>query len=234
MQSTLLPFLFVLFMHGVSGAETDEIVEVMEGDYVTLHTNLTEILNHDTILWMFGPKDSIISQITRKNSLTSFFVTDDVGFKGRLQVDQNTGSLTIRNSRVRHSGLYKLSISREKTTSKTFNVTVFSLVGERDGVKSVSVKEGDSVTLHADTEMNTDYLILWRFGYTGILLAKTDVETNETSLYDTDERFRGRLQLDHQTGSLTIKNTRTTDSGPYELQIRGNENSHKTFILSVS
>ncbi|KAL0198742.1 hypothetical protein M9458_007282, partial [Cirrhinus mrigala] len=73
---------------------------------------------------MFGPKDSLISQIKRKNDFTSFFVTDDVGFIGRLQVDQKTGSLTIRNTRFKHSGQYRLSISREKTTIKTFNVTV--------------------------------------------------------------------------------------------------------------
>ncbi len=78
------------------GAESTETMTVIEGDSVTLYTNLTEIQNDDTILWLFGPKDSIISQITRKRDLTSFFVTDDGRFRDRLQVDQKTGSLTIR------------------------------------------------------------------------------------------------------------------------------------------
>ncbi|XP_048037424.1 uncharacterized protein LOC125262640 [Megalobrama amblycephala] len=221
----------------LSGAETDEYesepVSVMEGDSVTLHTDLTEIQNDDTILWMFGPKDFLISQITRKDDLTSFFVTDDERFRGRLQVDQNTGSLTIRSTRIRLSGQYKLTISREKTRSKIFNVTFFGVVGETNGVKSVSVMEGNSVTLNTDAEIHTDDLIVWRFGDKGILLAKIYVETNETSLNCADERFRDRLKLD-QTGSLTITNTRTTDSGLYELQIRGSQSSHKTFFLSVS
>ncbi|XDV23391.1 hypothetical protein PO909_027978 [Leuciscus waleckii] len=97
---------------------------------------------------------------------------------------------------------------------------------------SVSVTEGESVTLHTDAEMHKDALMLWRFGDKGILLAKIDVETKETSLNDADERFRGRLKLD-QTGSLTITNTRTTDTGLYELQIRGRESSQR-FLLSVT
>ncbi|XDV23419.1 hypothetical protein PO909_027998, partial [Leuciscus waleckii] len=207
---------------------------VMEGDSVTLHTNLTEVLNDDTILWLFGPKESVISQITRKGDLNSIYFTDNVGFRGRLQVDQNTGSLTIRNTRIRHSGQYKLSISRKKTTIKIFNVTVFDVVGETDGVQSVSVMEGESVTLNTDvTEVQREDLIVWRFGDKGILLAKIDVETNKTSLNKADERFRDRLKLDQQTGSLTINNTRTTDSGLYELQIIGRESSQR-FLLSVT
>ncbi|XP_077081702.1 uncharacterized protein LOC143735430 [Siphateles boraxobius] len=228
--------LLLLFMYGVSGTDTDESepVSVMEGDYVTLHTNLSEILNDDMVLWMFGPKKSFISQITRKGDLTPVYFTDDVRFSGRLQMDQKTGSLTIKNTRIKHSGQYKLTIAREKTTTKIFNVTVNGVVGELDGLKltSVSVTEGESVTLHTDAEMHKDALMLWRFGDKGILLAKIDVETKETSLNDADERFRDRLKLD-QTGSLSITNTRITDTGLYQLQIRGSESSQR-FLLSVN
>ncbi|XP_051741733.1 uncharacterized protein LOC127508115 isoform X1 [Ctenopharyngodon idella] len=226
----LLFFLFLLFVDGVSGAETDETV--MEGDSVTLHTDITEIQNDDTILWLFGPRDSVISQIARKADLTSFFVTDDAGFRGRLQVDQKTGSLTIRNTRIRHSGRYKLTVSREKTTTKIFNVTVFAMAGGADGVKSESVMEGKSVTLQNNVEVQRDDLIVWRFGDKGILLAKIDLETKEISLNDADERFRDRLQL-NQNGSLIIKKTKTEHTGLYELQIRGRE-SDQRFLLSVT
>ncbi|XP_051743667.1 uncharacterized protein LOC127509183 [Ctenopharyngodon idella] len=226
----LLFFLFLLLVDGVSGAETDETV--MEGDSVTLHTDITEIQNDDTILWLFGPRDSVISQIARKADLTSFFVTDDAGFRGRLQVDQKTGSLTIRNTRIRHSGRYKLTVSREKTTTKIFNVTVFAMAGGADGVKSESVMEGKSVTLQNNVEVQRDDLIVWRFGDKGILLAKIDLETKEISLNDADERFRDRLQL-NQNGSLIIKKTKTEHTGLYELQIRGRE-SDQRFLLSVT
>ncbi|KAK2906707.1 hypothetical protein Q8A67_005692 [Cirrhinus molitorella] len=227
----LLWSLFLLILDGVFNADADETVSVMEGDSVTLHTNLTEVMNDDTILWLFGPKDSAISQITRKRDLTSFFVTDDGRFRDRLQVDQKTGSLTIRKTRIKHSGQYKLIVSRIMTTTEIFNVNVTAMVGEIDGAKSVSVMEGDSVILQCDfSEVEKDDLIVWRFGDKGILLAKIDVETNEISL--NDEMFRDRLKV-VETRSLTIKNSRTTDSGLYEVQIRGREISQR-FLLSVS
>ncbi|XP_039522235.1 uncharacterized protein LOC120475653 [Pimephales promelas] len=229
-QTAKLRLSLFSLLSGVSGAE---MVTVMEGDSVTLHTNLSEILNDDTILWLFASKDSLISQITRKEGLNSIYFTDDERFRHRLQVDQNTGSLTVRNIRIRHSGQYKLSISREINTIKIFHVTVLGVANRTDEVKSISVKEGKSVSLNIYTDIRPDDLILWRFGDQGILLAKIDVETNETSLNDDDERFRDRLKIDHQTGSLTITNTRTEHAGLYELQIRGSESS-KRFLLSVN
>jgi len=81
-----------------------------------------------------------------------------------------------------------------------------------DAVKSVSVTEGESVSLNTDTEIKADELILWRTGHNNILIAKINN-------YKTDflERFRERLKLDHQTGSLTIQSTTTTDSGLYKV-----------------
>ncbi|KAL0160797.1 hypothetical protein M9458_044522, partial [Cirrhinus mrigala] len=94
--------------------------------------------------------------------------------------------------------------------------------------KSVSVMEGDSVTLHTDnTELQRDNEIEWRFGNIRIARVIGD------SLTYNDERFRDRLKLD-QTGSLTITNTKTTESGLYKLStIRGNRESMKTFSVTV-
>ncbi len=106
---------------------------------------------------------------------------------------------------------------------------------DADGA-SVSVMGGDSVTLHTDVKTNQQEKIKCFFSDTRIAqisgdLSKicTDVQCNEGT-----ERFRDRLKLDHQTGSLTIMNTRTTDSGDYKLQIISSSSiSQKLFRITV-
>ncbi len=107
------------------GAETDEVksVSVMEGDPVTLNTNITQIQRINKIVWRFGVKGPIIADII-KNEIS--LKNDSEIFKGRLHLDQ-TGSLTINNSRTTDSGLYEVQIDKNDGASfKKFNVTVFS------------------------------------------------------------------------------------------------------------
>ncbi|XP_050958130.1 uncharacterized protein LOC127159292 [Labeo rohita] len=104
---------------------------------------------------------------------------------------------------------------------------------DKDEVKSVLVMEGDSVTLNSGlTEMMDDHLILWRFGTENTLIAETDVMTNSITIYDDvlDGRFRDRLKLDHQTGSLTITNITTQHAGLYKLLTNS---ASKNFSLTV-
>ncbi len=110
------------------------------------------------------------------------------------------------------------------------------MFGDSDEVKSVSVMEGDSVTLNPDlTGTQTDDLIMWRFGPNYVLIAKLIKVSSKISIYDDvlDGRFRDRLKLDHQTGSLTITNTRTTDSGLYQIIIKGTKLTINRFNVTV-
>uniref|UniRef100_A0A8C1PDX4 Immunoglobulin domain-containing protein n=1 Tax=Cyprinus carpio TaxID=7962 RepID=A0A8C1PDX4_CYPCA len=106
---------------------------------------------------------------------------------------------------------------------------------ETNEIQSVSVMEGDSVILKtAETEIREEDDILWRFRGEKSLIAKINRQTKISSTYNgTDERFRDRLKLDYQTGSLTITNITTEHTGLYELQISGVKLTSKTFNVSV-
>ncbi|XP_073700921.1 SLAM family member 5 [Garra rufa] len=104
------------------------------------------------------------------------------------------------------------------------------------GVDVMSVMEGDSVTIHTDlTDLQKYDLIVWTFGI--FRIAQINIEVKKVSLYNDvlDGKFKNRLQLDNQTGTLTITDTRTTDTGLYELQvIGGKEVPPKKFSIIVS
>ncbi|XP_067266349.1 uncharacterized protein [Chanodichthys erythropterus] len=196
---------------------------VKEGDSVTLNSDLTEMKDDDVIQWRFGSEDTLIALINKRaDRITVYDDVLDGRFRDRLKLDNQTESLTITNFTTEHAGDYVLLINSVK---KTFRLNVF------ENTKKLTVKEGDSVTLNSDlTEMKDDDVIQWRFRNT--LIAEINVTADRITVYDDvlDGRFRDRLKLDKQTGSLTITDTRTEHAGDYVLEINS---VRKFFILFV-
>ncbi|XP_052445362.1 SLAM family member 5 isoform X2 [Carassius gibelio] len=98
----------------------------MEGDSVTLNTDLTEIPEDDEILWKYGAEKSLIAQIRRAAGVFSTSDVPDGRFRDRLKLDRQTGSLTITNTRTEHTGEYQLEIRRAKLSSQTYHVSVYA------------------------------------------------------------------------------------------------------------
>ncbi|KAK7136755.1 hypothetical protein R3I93_016955 [Phoxinus phoxinus] len=150
----------LLLVDGVFGVDVNVSLSVMEGDSVTLkhHTVIPEDASAE---WWFGDKPIAIKQAA---GLFSTSKGDDVGFKDRLNLDTQTGSLTITNIRTEDTGDYKLQIlGKKKTEPEIFRVIV------RDVVKSLSVMVGDTVTLHTGvTDIQRDELIQWKSGVNGL------------------------------------------------------------------
>ncbi len=116
-------------------------------------------------------------------------------------------------------------------------LTVCSSGASVVGSDVVSVKEGDSVIFHTGVKTNQQEDIKWYFEDTRIAQISGDLSNSCTDVQceDGDERFRDRLKLDHQTGSLTITNITNTDSGVYELKIiSSTSSSEKIFNVIVN
>uniref|UniRef100_A0A8C1YEX1 Ig-like domain-containing protein n=1 Tax=Cyprinus carpio TaxID=7962 RepID=A0A8C1YEX1_CYPCA len=229
-----------LFIISFSGFVGVDIVgeSVLEGDSVTLNTYV-ETNQQEDIKWYFN--DIRIAEISGDLSDICTDVQCNEGterFRDRLKLDNQTGSLTITNTRTTDSGLYELKIiSSNSISEKTFNVTVYGVSASEQDEKSV--KEGESVTLDPGVVRQPNEVMRWY--YKDTLIAEiTQYLSNVCTDDQCKERFRDRLKLDHQTGSLTITDTRTTDSGVYKLQIsrnarRGNSAfSVKSFGVNVA
>ncbi|XP_039538647.1 uncharacterized protein LOC120486592 [Pimephales promelas] len=205
------------------------VVSVTEGDSVILHPD-TEILKDDEILWRFREKYDI-AKIKKDEDIISTF--DDIAdgiFRHRLHLNHQTGNLIISDITSKTSGLYEVDIKRRKhIIQKSFNVTI------TDKQDILSVNEGVDVTLGSGvTELHRDDRVQWRFEHE--VVAKVNKTAGIVITFDDvlDGRFRGRLQLDNQTGSLIITHTRTTDSGLYYLDITSDRHVIlRKFVLSV-
>ncbi|XP_052445423.1 uncharacterized protein LOC127987203 isoform X2 [Carassius gibelio] len=212
-------------------------VTVTEGDSVTIYTNVTTT-QQDEILWYFN--DIRIAVITGDLSRICTDVQCNEGterFRDRLKLENQTGSLTITDINTTDTGLYQLKIfSSSSISEKTFSVTVLD---SPDKVKTISVKEGESVTFNPGVMTTPIDVMRWYFNDSLI----AEISGDQSKICEDDEckeRFRDRLKLDHQTGSLTIMNTRTTDAGEYTLKIISHilqnsvsVTSLKTFIFTV-
>ncbi|XP_039522287.1 uncharacterized protein LOC120475684 isoform X2 [Pimephales promelas] len=187
----------------------------MKGDSVTLHP-YTVIPAGDSAEWWFGGE--FIAKINKADGLFSTSEGDDGRFKCKLNLDKQTGSLTITNITPDNAGLYKLQIMSTTETSKIFSVTV------TDNVVSVSVVEGNNVTLRTGvTDIQGDDLIVWKFEDQVIPIPRSnDPVVNEWR----------NIYLNGRTGDLTISNIRNDQSGNYEVTTRSMI-LHKTFHIAV-
>nr|XP_055072796.1 uncharacterized protein LOC129452793 isoform X3 [Misgurnus anguillicaudatus] len=210
MEISLLLIIF-LFINGVV---SDVSVSLYEGDSVSLHTNTKTQKDH-LIEWRFGDQQDLIARINGEAS--SLKIYDDVldgRFKDKLKVNTENGDLTITNITTNNNtGDYKLEISNRAITRKTFIINVF-------GDKVKTEMKGDSFILHNNvTKKPGDEKIVWRIQHNNSPVAEIIRNGKETNDEVLDERYRGRLQVDDQTGDLIITNIRPDDFGSYEVDI---------------
>ncbi|XP_043078713.1 uncharacterized protein LOC122327420 isoform X2 [Puntigrus tetrazona] len=225
--------LTLFLLHSVVSGFGSISVSLKEGDSVTLLTGVQTDHRDQDIKWYLS--STRIAQISGDLSDICTDVQCNEGtetFRGRLKLDHQTGSLTITNITNTDSGEYTLLISSSIIESKTiFSVSVSDVLV----VEPYKIKEGESLTLEAGVIKQPNRVITWYFNEAEIAGDQSKICAND----ECKERFRDRLKLDLQTGSLTITNIKTTDSGVYKLQIISSDRSFsvttvKRFNVSVS
>ncbi|XP_042612019.1 uncharacterized protein LOC122144863 [Cyprinus carpio] len=196
---------FSVTVHGFFSNGTDGVsVFLMERDSVTLHTGV-ETNQQGKIKWYFS--GTRIAQITGDQSK---ICTDDQckdgdeRFRDRLKLDHQTASLTIMNINTTDSGVYELIISSKKKNEG--DTTFYFAVHDVSAAKLDEMKEGGNVTLYTDVIKNPKDVMTWHFDNILIAGDQSEICTDE----QCKERFRDRLKLDNQTGSLTIRNITNT------------------------
>ncbi|XP_065099489.1 uncharacterized protein [Paramisgurnus dabryanus] len=210
----------IYYRHKIAELGKTKTLEVNEEESVDLKTEVTDIEKDDLIEWRF--KETLIAEISPANNPIIYH--GDTGlFRDKLELNRHTGDLTINDIRQKHTGVYKLKIIRGgKTSYKRFNVIL------RDETKTLEVNEEESVDLKTKvTDIQRVDLIEWRFGET--LIAEIKPFKQGCSIYRAD-----KMELNHQTGDLTINDFRQKNTGVYTLRItRGGETLDKRFSVFV-
>ncbi|KAK9978804.1 hypothetical protein ABG768_020543 [Culter alburnus] len=182
----------------------------MRGTDVTLRVNPEIQTGDQKIFWMFGDDNHLLAKNT-EDECEEESEFRDFRFIDNVDLNRQTGDLTIKRTEFDHSGEYKLKIIRNgKSSFKLFIVTVS---GRQ---VNTSVLKGRPVTLNSDTEIQKDDKIQWKFEEK--LIVEMTGENREKPQW-TDE-FRDQMKLNPQTGSLTIQQTRPEHTGLYKLEIK--------------
>uniref|UniRef100_A0A673LDX0 Ig-like domain-containing protein n=1 Tax=Sinocyclocheilus rhinocerous TaxID=307959 RepID=A0A673LDX0_9TELE len=150
MASNTAVFCLCMFVTKFYTDETYEMISVMEGDSVTLNTDVTELHRDDLVMWTFRLQNSetCIAEIYKQTISIYNNKDNNERFRGRLQIDEQTGSLTITNINKLHSGLYKLQIISGGVKYKSFNLAVYAFLPVpviSDFPQNPSVSERSSV-----------------------------------------------------------------------------------------
>uniref|UniRef100_A0A9J7XNX1 Uncharacterized protein n=1 Tax=Cyprinus carpio carpio TaxID=630221 RepID=A0A9J7XNX1_CYPCA len=156
MNGFILLTLSAFVAEGVVGSN---LLSLIEGDSVTLKSDVTK-QGRDKMLWYFN--DTLIALINGDPSKSCVYDGEGGIFRGILEVDFETGSLTITNIRPEHTGRFEANFIRSKSsgTSQSLNrngkcdstKVIKKMINIGDTVKTFSVTISESYNVEKKQE----------------------------------------------------------------------------------
>ncbi|XP_036420141.1 CD48 antigen-like [Colossoma macropomum] len=145
----------------------EEVVRLqeLEGNTVTIHTGLTGVQSDAHILWFYRSENldtKIVNSLVFKGETNTDYPSER--FRDRLQLNRNSGSLTITNISREDSGVYKLQIITEHQSVWSFSVNVYAPVSKpviRNQTEKRSVSLRESWSPLCSVENGKDVSLSW-------------------------------------------------------------------------
>ncbi|XP_073718134.1 uncharacterized protein [Misgurnus anguillicaudatus] len=236
----------------------------MMGDSVVMHNNVIKKPGDEKIVWRIQHNNSPVAEIIRNGKEADYKIHDErfrdrlqvdqtgdliitnirPDDAGSYEVDITVGSHTHTIHRS-----FNVNVKGDQSSGAAAGISVISLLVAAAAAAVAAVIyyrqtklfvitrfvfEGESVDLKTEvTDIQRDDVIEWRFGET--LIAKINPANNIFSTYDGDyDLFRGKLNLNDQTGDLNINGTTLKHDGGYYLKIiRDGKTSFKGFYVCL-
>uniref|UniRef100_A0A667XBZ2 Immunoglobulin domain-containing protein n=1 Tax=Myripristis murdjan TaxID=586833 RepID=A0A667XBZ2_9TELE len=205
-----------------------EVIQRRVGQNVTLQTGVTGLQADDDITC------SVLSDDSNKKLKLDYIDR----FKGRLHLQEDSGSLTITNLNMNDTAFYQVQIINGKSSTHTFSLIVkwpfgyfimcvlylMHLTQTLFCVFAVT-----AVLAHGEAEVirrRVGQSVTLQTGVTGL---QADDDITCSILSDDSDKLR----LHQDSGSLTIMNLNMNDTAVYQIQIINGNSSTHTFNITV-
>ncbi|XP_035516523.1 hepatocyte cell adhesion molecule-like [Morone saxatilis] len=163
-RKQLTVYFTIVLLGCVWADEEKEAVKAREGAFVTLKTGETTRHSNAQVVWTFGPEEPNVRIAYAKERE----VKDDYDehFRDRLQLDEQTGSLTITQLRINDSGVYMFQSISNNILSQRFHLKVYSSVSSPSIklIESLINTSCSSVTVECLVENSRELALSWYKG----------------------------------------------------------------------